>query len=258
MGKPVLVISGASVGYGKGGNAVTVVTSIDAKLESGELVALIGCNGAGKSTLLRTIAAYQPPLSGKVEYCGCDSADMSSQSMSRLISVVLTTPVSPLLTVRELVSLGRTPYTNFLGHLSVADKEAVDSAMEEMGVLELADRQVATLSDGERQKCMVAKAIAQQTPLLLLDEPTAFLDYPSKVHLLRMLKKFSSEKGMAVLVSTHDLELALRLSDRIWLIDNGNMHCGTVEELSQNGLLQSFIGGETIRYNSKENRIEII
>ena len=258
MSKSALVISDVSVGYGKGCDAVPVVSSIDAVLSGGEMVALIGRNGAGKSTLLRTIAAYQPPIAGLVEYSGKDVASMNHHDIAKSISVVLTEPVSALLTVRELVSLGRTPYTGFMGRLSAKDNEVVDGAMRDMGVSHLAHRKISTLSDGERQKCLVAKALAQETPLLLLDEPTAFLDYPSKVHLLGLLKKLAKEKGKAVIVSVHDLELVLRLADKVWLVDNGKMYCGTVKELSSSGVLQSFIDSDTIRYNTKENRIEII
>ena len=258
MSKPALVISNVSVGYGKGDDAVPVVSFIDAVLSGGEMVALIGRNGAGKSTLLRTIAAYQPPLVGQVEYLGKDVGSMNLHDVAKCISVVLTESVSALLTVRELVSLGRTPYTGFMGRLSAKDNEVVDGAMRDMGVSHLAHRKVSTLSDGERQKCLVAKALAQETPLLLLDEPTAFLDYPSKVHLLGLLKRLAKEKGKAVIVSVHDLELVMRLADKVWLVDNGRMYCGTVKELSSNGVLPSFINSDTIRYNTKENRIEII
>lgn len=258
MGKPVLVISKATVGYGKGKESIAVVGPIDAELYGGELVAVIGRNGAGKSTLLRTIAAYQPPLAGTVEYSGVSVACMTHQDVARSISVVLTQAPQPALSVRELVSLGRTPYTNFLGSLSSYDMDVVEKAMEDMAVAHLASRSVTTLSDGERQKCMIAKALAQETPVMLLDEPTAYLDYPSKVHLMGMLRKLAKDKCKAVLVSTHDLELSLHIADRIWLVEKGRLYCGTVGELSAQGILQSFIDNDTMHYDAKENRIDII
>ena len=258
MGGPALVISDATVGYGKGHGSVAVISSINASLNGGELVVLIGRNGAGKSTLLRTLAAYQLPLSGKIELSGENVKEMAPCDIARNISVVLTEVPQPVLNVRELVSLGRMPYTNLLGRLSARDNDIVSGAMEEMGILHLAGRKVSSLSDGERQKCMIAKALAQETPVIMLDEPTAYLDYPSKVHLMSMLGSLAHKKGKAVLVSTHDIELALRLADRIWLVDNGSMHCGTVAGLSSLGILHSFIDSDTMHYNAKENRIEII
>ena len=258
MDGPALVISGATVGYGKGNDAIAVISSINAVLYKGEVVALIGRNGAGKSTLLRTIAAYQQPLSGIMELSGKSVEGMAPCDVARNISVVLTAAPQPALSVRELVSLGRMPYTNLLGRLSPYDNDIVSGAMEEMGILHLAGRKVSALSDGERQRCMIAKALAQETPVIMLDEPTAFLDYPSKVHLMSMLGRLAHEKGKAVLVSTHDMELALRMADRIWLVEGGSMHCGTAAELSSLGILHSFIDSDTMRYNGKENRIELI
>lgn len=257
MKRDALLLRDASVGYGKGKNANSVLSSINASLCSGELTALIGRNGAGKSTLLRTLAAYQSPLSGRVEYAGCNVNEMSQRDIAKQISVVLTVlPTAPL-TVEELVSLGRTPYTDFLGRMTMADRKAIGDAMELMGVSNFANRRISELSDGERQKCMIAKALAQETPVMLLDEPTAYLDYPSKVSLFGILKRLAKENGKAVIVSTHDLELALRLADKVWIADKNTLHCGTVSELASQGVIQSFIDNDNIHYNAITNRIEI-
>lgn len=258
MRRAALILKDASVGYGSRKKTTCVVSEMNATISGGELVALIGRNGAGKSTLLRTLAAYQPPLSGRVEFTGTDIGDMSQQDIARQISVVLTTVPAASLTVEELVSLGRTPYTNFLGRLRKEDKDAVENAMELMGVISFAKRRIEELSDGERQKCMIAKALAQETPVMLLDEPTAYLDYPSKVNLFGILKRLVKENKKAVIVSTHDLDLALRLADKVWLVEGKRLYCGTVSELASQGVIQSFIDSENIHYDAITNRIEII
>lgn len=252
-------IENLAIGYGGKKAAVTVACSINATLQRGEVVVLVGRNGAGKSTLLRTLAGYQPPLSGTLRYAGMEGGDVTPASLSKLLSVVLTdTAVALNLTVRELVSMGRVPYTNFVGHLRVCDKVVVARAMAAIGVEHLADRRVGALSDGERQKCMIAKALAQETPIIMLDEPTAFLDFPSKVALFRLLKRLAVEMNKAVLVSSHDVELALRLCDRLWLLNDGALHCGSTDELSGNGALQAFLDGDGIKYNPLQRSVDIL
>lgn len=252
-------IKDVSIGYKSRGAEHLVVHSINATLHRGEVVALIGCNGAGKSTLLRALGGYEKPLKGAILYNGTAACDVTSAQLARLIAVVLTdNSVAAALTVRELVSLGRTPYTNFTGHLRADDNAVVDWAINAVGVGPLAHRAVGTLSDGERQKCMIAKALAQETPVVMLDEPTAFLDFGSKVALFRLLQRLAREMNKAVIVSTHDIELALRLTHRLWLINDGTLHCGTADELSTAGVLGAFIAGDGIAYNREEKKIEII
>lgn len=252
-------IKNVSIGYKSRGAEYLVAHSLNATLHAGEVVALIGRNGAGKSTLMRALAGYEKPLAGSLVYNGTPLTDVAPMTLSHLVAVVLTdNSVAHSLTVRELVSLGRTPYTGFTGHLRAHDKEVVDWAISATGVEHLADRVVTTLSDGERQKCMIAKALAQQTPVIMLDEPTAFLDFGSKVALFRLLQELARTMNKAVIISTHDLELALRLAHTLWLIDNHTMHCGTADELSANGVLDDFIAGNGIKYNREEKRIEII
>ena len=257
MHTPLLKIEKLDVGYKTGRDYKVVVGAIDATLRAGELVALIGHNGAGKSTLLNTLSALQRPLSGKVLYADGDVTELSQKELSRCVSVVLTNNAFSNLSVKELVSLGRTPHTGFLGSMTQHDRAVVDKAMELMAVSHLASRQVNELSDGERQKCMIAKAIAQETPLMLLDEPTAFLDFGSKVHLFRTMRSLARESQKALLVSTHDIELALRFADKLWLICDGSLYEGSAQKLATDGLLQRFIDGDGIIYNKENNRIEI-
>ncbi len=257
MKNAALCITDAAIGYRNGKNIKTVAEGINASLHCGELVALIGRNGAGKSTLLRTLSAFQKPLSGRIELSGMDIAGLSPSEVAKRVAVVLTSTEPAPLTVGELVSLGRTPYTNFLGRMSVKDKELVREAMELMGVHCFGERNVADLSDGERQKCMIAKALAQETSVILLDEPTAFLDFGSKVNLFRMLKRLAVERQKAILVSTHDIEMAVMFAHKLWLMHDGALDAGSVDKLSDNGSLHRFISGDGVAYDKKNNRIEI-
>ena len=258
MNAPALILSNLAIGYAHGKSKHQIVDVINTSLYSGELVSLVGLNGAGKSTLLRTISAFQPPLSGEIKYCGADIRVDDASQLSRYLAIVLTgrEPIYNL-SVREVVAMGRMPYTGFFGLNTERDKQAVNEAMEMLGISALAHRMIETLSDGERQKALIAKAVAQATPVILLDEPTAFLDFASRVNLMLSLRTLAHNSGKAILLSTHDLELALRLSDRLWLMDKKQMYAGSVEELSQSGALASFIDNDGIRYDAQEHKIVI-
>lgn len=224
-----------TIGYAQKNNTKVVASGINATLHSGRLTCLIGANGIGKSTLLRTLSAFQPPLSGEI-FIDNESpiplSTLTDKQLSRLIGVVLTEkPDVQNMTVFELVGLGRSPYTGFWGRLNEEDKEVVKESLRLVGIESLQDRLIQTLSDGERQKTMIAKALAQQTPVIYLDEPTAFLDYPSKVEMLTLLRHLARETGKTIFLSTHDMELALQIADELWLM--------TAESLSNNGLCQN-------------------
>ena len=256
---PTMVLSNLAIGYFDGKFEHRVVNAIDASLYSGELVSLVGSNGAGKSTLLRTISAFQSPLTGSISYKGINKKITNASQLSQHIAIVLTERESIYnLSVREVVAMGRMPYTGFWGTNSKYDKFMVDNALSMLGVCSIANRMIDTLSDGERQKVMIAKALAQETPIILLDEPTAYLDFMSRVDLMQLLRNLAHECNRAILLSTHDLDLALQLSDKLWLIDKGCMHTGSVAELSVNGTLSAFIDGEGIFYDIKERKIKII
>ncbi len=228
-----MVIDGLSVGYARH----AVAERLSAHLSAGTLTALVGPNGMGKSTLLRTLAGVQKPLAGAVRLVGggtdCCVHRLSRSELSRWISVVLTDKVEvEHLTVEEVVAFGRMPYTGYFGRLSDDDRRLVAEALHATALTPLAHRNVDTLSDGERQKMMIAKALAQQTPVMLLDEPTAFLDYPSKVETLKLLGRLAHETGKIIVLSTHDLHLALRLADRLLTFGKG------LEEVDKNSLRQ--------------------
>lgn len=240
-----------SIGY-PGKNAPHIVASnICTSLQCGELTCLLGTNGAGKSTLLRTLSLAQEALSGTILLEGRDIKHYSRSELATLISLVLTDRCEVEgMTVRELVELGRTPYTDFWGKLGETDEKIVEGAINMVGISNLAKRRINTLSDGERQKAMIAKALAQETPIILLDEPTAFLDFPSKVEVMQLLRRLSHDTQKSILLSTHDLELALQIADKIWLMEQGKeMVTGTPEDLSINNSLTNFFERDGIHFN---------
>lgn len=264
-----------TIGYAQKNNTKVVASGINATLHSGRLTCLIGANGIGKSTLLRTLSAFQPPLSGEI-YIDNESpiplSTLTDKQLSRLIGVVLTEkPDVQNMTVFELVGLGRSPYTGFWGRLNEDDKEVVKESLRLVGIESLQDRLIQTLSDGERQKTMIAKALAQQTPVIYLDEPTAFLDYPSKVEMLTLLRHLARETGKTIFLSTHDMELALQIADELWLMtaespsNNGlcqnpketTLIIGTPRELAANGSLSHFIDRPGLHFDPQTLAIRV-
>lgn len=227
-----------TVGYGE----KAVLSDVNQTLNEGQLVCLLGSNGVGKSTLLRTLAGFLPPLSGEILLNGCELTSLPISRRSQAVSVVLTERVEvPYMKVVDLVGMGRSPYTGFFGTLTKEDRRIVGEAIEMVGIEDLTERTIDTLSDGERQKAMIAKALAQHTPIILLDEPTAFLDFHSKVGTLRLMLRLAHETGKSILLSTHDVEMALRLSDMLWIVLDGEIKTGTTASLKEDGTLRKFL-----------------
>ena len=224
-----LKISNLSIGY----KSKEIASDLNAKLESGKLTCLVGRNGVGKSTLLRTLAGFQPSLGGEMMLGDRLLADMDMRQKARHISVVLTgRPELQQMTVYDIVSMGRSPYTDMWGKMRDEDNAIVEACIRQVGIESLATRNIETLSDGECQKVMIAKALAQQTPIILLDEPTAFLDYPSKAETMRLLKQIAIENHAALLLSTHDMEMAIRMADQFWVMTTDHrLITGTPAEL---------------------------
>ena len=234
-----------SIGYpARGRKGGRLYGALSLALRSGELTCLLGPNGAGKSTLLRTLGGLQRPLDGRVTWQGRPLERYGARERSRLLGVVLTDrSQAGGLRVRELVEMGRYPYTGFFGRLDAADRRAADEAIEAVGMTAKADSYVAELSDGERQKAMIAKTLAQQCPVILLDEPTAFLDVASRIEIMELLHRLARLQHKTVLLSTHDVEQALRLSDRIWLLSRAEgFCCGTPEDLVLSGRMDLYFG----------------
>lgn len=238
-------------GYADNHKQTAITDGINSSLYSGELTCLLGPNGAGKSTLLKTLSGFIPPLSGEIIIEGKSLSEYPDSELAKTIGVVLTERINLAnMTVYELAAMGRSPYTGFWGQLGSADKAIVDEALSLVKIEALRDRTINTLSDGERQKVMIAKALAQETPVIFLDEPTAFLDYPSKVEIMRLLQHLSRIKQTTVFLSTHDLELALQIADKIWLIDKQyGVSTGTPEDLSSEGLLGKYFEREGIAFD---------
>ena len=259
MDGETIQLKNLGIGYPTKHGVRTVAEGIDGTIRSGELTCLLGANGVGKSTLLRTLSAFQPKIKGNVFIEGREISDYSDKKLSKLIGVVLTEkPDVRNMRVRELVSLGRSPYTGFWGTYSKEDLRIVDEAISLVGIDSLSGRMVHTLSDGERQKVMIAKALAQQTPVIYLDEPTAFLDYPSKVEVLQLLRRISKEAEKTIFLSTHDVELALQLADTVWLMTRERgMTIGTPLQLAQQGALGRFIEREGITFDPETLTIRV-
>lgn len=251
MEQRTIIIEGKRlcIGYKTGKSIKTIHKDLDFALRRGELTCLLGANGAGKSTLLRTLAAAQPPLGGRLELLGRPISEYSERERSRTIGVVLTDKTQTGgLTVYELVALGRQPHTGFFGRLHRADKEIIEHALHSVGIQNKANHYMAELSDGERQKAMIAKALVQECPLILLDEPTAFLDVVSRIEIMSLLHRLAAEEQKAILLSTHDIEQALILSDRLWLLtQGGGLECGITEDVILNNRMDSLFEGQTER-----------
>lgn len=243
-------------GYRTGTGVRPVHEGLNLDLPCGMFVALLGPNGAGKSTLLRTLAGLQPPLAGEVWLDGRPLRALSANELARKLAVVLTDRVDVgYMSAYALAALGRYPYTPWDGRLSAEDETIVQQAMRDARCEGLAKRLVAELSDGERQRVMLARALAQQTPIVFLDEPTAFLDLPRRIELMHLLRDLAHDTGRAFLVSTHDLELALCFADALWLMGaDGTFSVGTPAEVRARGdLLRAFAAeGEAVQRYLRE------
>ncbi len=248
-----------TIGYTHKGDATVVLKDLNLSLNRGSIVSLLGANGAGKSTLLRTITAVQRPLDGDIKLAGVNINTLSLQERSKLIGLVTTDRImAGGLTVTELVSLGRQPHTGFLGRLSKADKEIVEEALHNAGIAHKANSFVAQLSDGERQKAMIAKTLAQRTPIIILDEPTAFLDVASRMETLSLLHNLAHKHNKAVLLSSHDISQSLLLSDDLWVIGtDGNMTTGNTEDLILNGTLDKMFNSSALYFNKESGDFEM-
>jgi iron complex transport system ATP-binding protein len=259
MDIPVLKTQNLTIGYTHRRERKVVAKQLSLALFSGEVVCLIGPNGAGKSTLLRTLTGLQPSLAGKVFINDRELSTLTPLELARSVSVVLTEQIHVgMLSVFAMVSLGRYPYTNWAGNLLTKDIDIINQAMQAVGIAELALRNVSELSDGERQKAMIARALAQQPHIMMLDEPTAFLDLPRRVEMMSLLRQLSRETDTAILLSTHDLELALRTADRIWLMPLGEpIQVGAPEDLVLSGALEHAFKNHDVEFDPQHGSFVI-
>ncbi len=249
--KNILFTEKLTTGYAVRHQKKEISQLLNLQLNSGEMVALIGPNGAGKSTLLRTLSGLQPALNGDVWIDNINIASISRKERAKLLSLVLTNKINiGNLMVKDLVAVGRYPYTGTLGILSPEDKKAVSDALQSCGLQDFHQRMFSELSDGEQQRVMLARALAQDTPLMLLDEPTAHLDLPNRVALMKMLLELAQITNKAILLSTHELDLALQWCDSIWLMNSdGTVQVGTPEDLVLNGAFSTVFENDAFYFD---------
>lgn len=245
MAEIALQTENLSIGYaGKRKEPIVVAKELNLELYKGCLTTLLGLNGSGKSTLLRTLCGFLKPLGGAITIEGRPAESYSRSEFALTVGIVLTDKTNAGgITARELVSLGRHPHTGFWGKLGEEDEAIVQESLEAVHIDHKAEKYYAELSDGEKQKVVIAKALAQACPIIILDEPTAFLDVKSRAETMELLHELAQEKGKSILLSTHDLDLAVRKSDRIWVLDHRlPTQKGTPRELSEGNIFQNYFG----------------
>jgi iron complex transport system ATP-binding protein len=253
--KVVLSAQNLSIGYKAKKQTIAIARGIDVQLKTGTLTALIGANGIGKSTLLRTLTGIQPPLSGTVLLNNKAVNTYSAQELAQQLALVLTEALPPgNLTVYELVALGRQPYTNWLGNLTAEDKAIVEKALMATQIQDLAHKKHYELSDGQLQKALIARALAQDTPIIILDEPTTHLDLPNKAALLQLLKRLAHEQQKCIVYSTHDLDMALQLSNEVIAIKKGGLVQGHPQKLIECNVFNNLFENQDIVFDRGQKR----
>ena len=243
-----------TLGYGQR----TLLEMVNARMTGGQLIALLGRNGAGKSTLLRAMMGLEKPQSGEIILQGKKITSLKPEKLARNISFVTTDKVRIAnLRCKDVVSMGRAPYTNWIGQLRPEDEMRVDTAIQLVGMSAYAEKTMDKMSDGECQRIMIARALAQDTPVILLDEPTAFLDLPNRYELCLLLKRLAQEEDKCILFSTHDLDIALSLCDSIMLIDNPHMYTLPTPEMVASGHIDRLFRNESVTFDAQKMRVRI-
>lgn len=250
-GRKLMHTESLSIGYPDKKGPKTLLSQLNLQLKEGDFIALIGPNGSGKSTLIRSLAGLQPLIEGKVFLKDENIASLSAARLSQQIAFVGTEWIQVNnLRVIDLVSLGRFPYTGFLGKLSQEDKRICEEAIQLTGLEDLSQRLFDELSDGEKQRAMIARALAQQTAIIFLDEPIAFLDISHKFEIIRILANLSSNHGKCILFSIHDIHIAMREAGTLWLIQEDQILAGSPEDCMLNGSLKEVVGGNVLEINA--------
>jgi iron complex transport system ATP-binding protein len=246
----VLKLDALETGYGGGKRKKLILPALNASANKGELIAVIGRNGIGKSTLMRTIAGLQPPLGGNVIIKGKKLSDYSRIELAQETGYISTESVKVSnMSVYDLVALGRFPHTNWIGNIDAENESAIKEALKMTSMAGFSDRFINEISDGERQKAMIARIIAQDAGIMIMDEPTAFLDAGSKFEIFHLLNTLSHESGKTIIFSTHDLHMAVSQADKIWLISGNRLQEGAPEDLMISGAFDHLFDSSNVRFN---------
>ncbi len=255
MNKKILTTSNLSIGYHSKNHQNIIAEKLNLVLEEGNLVALVGANGIGKSTLLRTLTGIQKPLAGTVQLNHRDIFSYQPLELAQNLSLVLTEKLPPSnLTVFELIALGRQPYTNWLGKLSAIDLEKINRAIDLTHIEHLVDKKHYEISDGQLQVVLIARALAQDTPMIILDEPTTHLDLLHKVSVFKLLKKLSKETNACILFSTHDIDLAIQLSDQMIIMTEGDVFQDQPCKLILKGIFDTIFKDESLFFDTEKGK----
>jgi iron complex transport system ATP-binding protein len=255
----ILSLGSLKIGYVSGKETTILLPPLDARAYKGELIGIIGRNGIGKSTLLRTITGLQQPLGGSVSYSGKDIHDFSRIDLAQKVGFISTEVVKVSnMTVYDLVSIGRYPYTNWLGKIDTRNHEIIMKSIEMTSMSAFCNKYIGELSDGERQKAMIARILAQDTDIMIMDEPTAFLDIASKYEILHLMHQLTRLSGKTIIFSTHDLQMAISQSDKIWLILESQLKEGAPEDLMINGDFEYLFESSSVNINSVDGSFSFV
>jgi iron complex transport system ATP-binding protein len=255
--KPIISTQNLTIGYFSK-KELKIAENLEVSIFQGDLVALVGGNGIGKSTLLRTLTGIQKPIDGKVMIQGQNLHELAADEVAKLVSVVLTDKLPPSnLSVYELIAMGRHPYTNWLGILSKDDQKAIENAIDWTQTQHLLHKKHYEISDGQLQIVMIARALAQNTPVIVLDEPTTHLDLPHKVALFKLLKKLAQEVNKAILFSTHDIDLAIQLADQMMVMTAGKIVQNDPCQLITQGVFDTLFKDENIYFDASKGKYSI-
>jgi len=244
-----------SIGYTTKKKKTVIAEDLNVSVKSGNLVCILGKNGIGKSTLLRTIAKVQSKISGGIELCDRELESFTSIELAKIVGLVLTERIpTGNLTVYELIALGRQPYTNWLGTLTSEDQKQIKIAIEKTQLEDLVNSRCDELSDGQLQRVMICRALAQSTPIIILDEPTAHLDIQNKIMTFKLLQKLAHDLNRIILISTHEVQLAIQLADQLWLMTNEGLIDGDPKTLIKNNNINDLFDSKVVHFDSETNQ----